>query len=118
MRERKKEEGKEKNTGEKKPAQRAGFSENNLKIILPEQRQPALHQQQERPEQRQPALRQQQERPERRQPAWRRQQQERQQVQRQELQRQEPVQVPELLPSCRKQPGQQPAGKRSTESFS
>ncbi|MET3433353.1 FtsZ-interacting cell division protein ZipA [Herbaspirillum seropedicae] len=108
--------------GRKKPALRPVFSENNPKITWPERLQPALHQQPER--QRQQALRQQPE--QRRQPAWQRQQQERRQPalhqqpeqQRPELQQQEQQQVPELLPSCRKQPGQQPTTKRSTESFS
>lgn len=106
---------------EKKPVSRPVFSENNPKITWPEL-QPALHQ---RPEQRQQAWQRQQ--PEqRRRPAWQRQQQERRQPalhqqpeqQRPELQQQEQLRVPELLPSCRKQPEQQPTTKRSTESFS
>lgn len=107
---------------EKKPVLRPVFSENNPKITWPERLQPALRQRPER--QRQQASHQQPE--QRRQPAWQRQQQERRQPalhqqpeqQRPELQQQEQQQVPVLLPSCRKQPGQQPTTKRSTESFS
>jgi hypothetical protein len=96
------------------------FFDNNPKITWPERLQPALHQ---RPEQRQQAWQRQQpeqrrqpagQQQERRQPALRQQQEQ----QRPELQQQEQLQVQELLPSCRKQPGQQPTTKRSTESFS
>ena len=107
-------------SGRKKTGLATGFSDNNPKITWQERLQPALHQ---RPEQRQQAWQRQQpeqrrQRPgqqqERHQPALRQQQE----LQRQELQQREQQQVQELLPSCRKQPGQRPTTKRSTESFS
>ncbi len=72
----------------------------------PERKQPEQQRQRKQPEQQQPE-RLQRKRPERQQPE-----------QQQELQQQEPVPEQQLLLSCRKQPEQQPTGKRSAESFS
>jgi hypothetical protein len=105
----------------KKTGPKAGFQEAMLITSKqPEQQQPKQRQQQPKQPKQQPKRpkQQRQQRPAK-QPERQRQQPERpEQQQERWLQQPEPEQRPELLLSCCKQPGQQPAGKRSAEIFS